>query len=140
MHRLLPILAGAAAAAVLTSCGQGVWLSRSDAIGRAVHEKGVSRISRHEAKLRSWPDFLRVSKVDATGADGPAWKQKVWLVAVAGDVSLDSPGAHERWVIFVYNAVTGSQIGHITGPFDETTGDAVGPDWPPDWSSFPDGG
>src|SRR2546430_15657366 len=106
MHRLLPILAGAAAAAVLTSCGQGVWLSRSDAIGRAVHEKGVSRISRHEAKLMSWPDFLRVSKVDATGADGPAWKQKVWLLAGAGDVRPDSPGAPQRWGILVHHALT----------------------------------
>src|SRR2546430_17511213 len=104
MHRLLPILAGAAAAAVLTSCGQGVWLSRSDAIGRAVHEKGVSRISRHEAKLMSWPDFLRVSKVDATGADGPAWKQKVWLAAGTGDPRPGAPGRRPSWGTFLSQA------------------------------------
>src|SRR2546429_9187174 len=130
MHRLLPILAGAAAAAVLTSCGQGVWLSRSDAIGRAVHEKGVSRISRHEAKLMSWPDFLRVSKVDATGADGPAWKQKVWLGGRAGGVSPDSSGAHRRGGRFLYHTPTRRPDGPHTRSLLHTTARAVGAGWP----------
>ena len=137
MRRGLAVLLVSAA---LAGCGQGVWLSRQDAIGRAQSEKGITNISRREAKLMTWPDFLRVSQVQASPQDAPPGKQRVWLVAVAGDVELGPHGAHEKWVIFVYNAVTGSQIGHIVGPFDQTTGAPVGEDWPPNWSSFPDGG
>jgi hypothetical protein len=126
--------------AVLAGCGQGVWLSREDAIGRTRGEKGVSNVNRREAKLMTWPDFLRVSQVQASPEDAPPGKQRVWLVAIAGDVQLGPQGAHEKWVIFVYNAVTGGEIGHIVGPFDETTGEAVGENWPPNWSSFPDSG
>lgn len=137
MRRLLATLLAAAA---LAGCGQGFWLNRSDAIDRSLREKGVSSVTRREAKLMTWPDFLRVSQVQASAADAPPGRQKVWLVAVSGDVQLGPQGAHERWVIFVYNAVTGAPIGHIVGPFDQTTGEAVGPNWPPNWKAFPDAG
>jgi hypothetical protein len=127
-------------AAVLLACGQGVWLSRQDAIGRTQAEKGITGVHRREAKLMTWPDFLKISQVQAAPEAAPPGKQRVWLVAVSGDVQLGPQGAHEKWVMFVYNAVTGAQIGHIVGPFDETTGEAVGDDWPPNWSSFPDSG
>jgi|SRR6266542_2095697 hypothetical protein len=119
-------------------CGQGVWLSRSDAIGRANREKGVSEVTRREAKLMTWPEFLRAGQIQADPSAAPPGKQKVWLVAVSGNVQLG--GAHERWAIFVYNAVTGAAIGHIAGPSDEDTGQPVGPDWPPNWNDFPDSG
>ncbi|HSR24982.1 MAG TPA: hypothetical protein VLW53_15615 [Candidatus Eisenbacteria bacterium] len=135
MRRGLAILLLSAA---LAGCAQGVWLSRQDAVGRARSEKGISNVSRREAKLMTWPDFLRISQVQASPQDAPPGKQRIWLVAVSGDVELGPRGAHEKWVIFVYNAVTGSQIGHIVGPFDQTTGEPVGEDWPPNWSSFPD--
>jgi hypothetical protein len=125
---------------VAAACGQGVVLSRSDAIGRAQHEKGVTNVTRREAKLMTWPDFLRVSQVQASSSDAPPFKQRVWLVAVSGDVALGPTGAHEHWVIFLYNAVTGSPIGHIVGPFDQSTGQAVGPTWPDNWASYPDSG
>jgi len=137
MRRVLAVLLVAAA---LIACGQGVWLSRQDAIGKTQAEKGLAHVSRREAKLMTWPDFLKISQVQANPQDAPPGKQRVWLVAVAGDVQLGPQGAHEKWVIFVYNAVTGSQIGHIVGPFDEMTGEPVGDDWPPNWGSFPDNG
>ncbi|HXM59046.1 MAG TPA: hypothetical protein VOB72_26840 [Candidatus Dormibacteraeota bacterium] len=137
MHRLVAILL---AAVVLAACGQGVWLSRQDAINRTQSAKGLSAVNRREAKLMTWPDFLRVSQVQANPQDAPPGKQRVWLVAVAGNIELGPQGAHEKWAIFVYNAVTGSEIGHIVGPYDQMTGEAVGEDWPPNWSSFPDAG
>jgi hypothetical protein len=126
--------------AVLAACGQGVWISRQDAIGKARSEKGVASVTRREAKLMTWPDFLRASGVQAPPEAAPPGRQRVWLVAVSGDVRLGPEGTHEKWVMFLYNAVTGSPIGHIEGPFDETTGEAVGEDWPPNWGSFPDSG
>jgi hypothetical protein len=137
MRRVIAVLLVFAA---LVGCGQGVWLSRQDAIGKTRSEKGLTHVSRREAKLMTWPDFLKASQVQAAPEDAPPGKQRVWLVAVAGDVQMGPEGAHEKWVIFVYNAVTGNQIGHIVGPFDEMTGEAVGEDWPPNWSSFPDSG
>ena len=127
-------------AAALVGCGQGVWLSRTDAIGKSSKEKGIANASRREAKLMSWPDFLRISQVQGADSAAPPGKQKVWLVAVAGDVARGPQGAHEKWVIFVYNAVTGSLIGDIVGPYDQTTGAPTGGDWPPNWQSFPDSG
>lgn len=128
-------------AAAITACGQGVVLSRSDAVHKADREKGLSHINRSEAKLMTWPDFLKASQVQASPQDAPPFKQRVWVVAVsAGDAQLGPQGSHQHWVIFVYNAVTGSQIGHVPGPFDTTTGEAMGPDWPPNWSDFPDAG
>ena len=133
-------LAAMLATASLAGCGQGVVLSRSDAIGKAHHEKGLAHVTHAEAKLMSWPEFLKASQVQAAPEDAPPFKQRVWVVAVAGDAQLGPQGAHQHWVIFVYNAVTGSQIGHIPGPFDGTTGEAMGPEWPPTWSDYPDGG
>jgi hypothetical protein len=133
-------LAATLVASALVGCGQGVWLSRQDAINKSTREKGVSNVTRREAKLMTWPEFVRASQVQGADSAAPPGKQKVWLVAVSGDVALGPQGAHEKWVIFVYNAVTGSLIGDIPGPFDQTTGEATGAEWPPNWSSFPDSG
>src|SRR5262252_6067075 len=104
MRRLIAVLLVSAG---LVACGQGVWLSRQDAIGKSQAEKGLTHVNRREAKLMTWPDFLKASQVQATPQDAPPGKQKVWRVAVSGDVQLGPQGAHEKWVIFVYNAVTG---------------------------------
>lgn len=131
-------LAALIVASALAGCGQGALLSRSDAIGKAGVEKGVAHVSRREAKLMTWTDFLRVSHVDAPPQAAPPAKQRVWLVAEAGDISLE--GAHQHWVIFIYNAVTGGRIAALVGPFDQTTGEAQGPEWPTTWTQFPDSG
>jgi hypothetical protein len=123
---------------VLVGCGQGVWLSRQDAINHGTSEKAVSAVTRREAKLMTWDEFVRAGQVQNAAQYAPPGKQRVWLVAVAGDVQLR--GAHEHWAIFVYNAVTGATIGAIPGPSDQSTGDAVGEGWPPNWGSFPDHG
>jgi len=135
MRRLLVVLTGSLA---LLACGQGVWLSRQDAIHQAAAEKAVTDVTRREAKLMTWDEFVKTSQVQGADQYAPPGKQRVWLVAVSGDVQLR--GAHEHWVIFVYNAVTGAVIGDIPGPFDQNTGEAVGDGWPPNWSSFPDRG
>jgi hypothetical protein len=141
MHRVLVVLL---LSAVLVACGQGVWLSRDDAISRSRSEKGwvksqpaVVQVSRRDAKLMTWPDFMKVSQVQDAANFAPPGKQRVWLVAVSGDVHLGPQGAHEHWVIFIYNAVTGAQIGHLVGTFDQSTGEATGADWPDLWTSFP---
>ena len=123
---------------LLASCGQGVWLSRQDAISHSNGEKGVSSVTRREAKLMTWAEFVKATQVQNADQFAPPGKQRVWLVAVSGDIELR--GAHEHWVIFVYNAVTGATIGALPGPFDQTTGEAVGDSWPPNWGSFPDDG
>jgi hypothetical protein len=123
---------------LLVGCGQGVWLSRQDAINHSSGEKGISAVTRREAKLMTWDEFVKTSQVQNAEQYAPPGKQKVWLVAVSGDVALR--GAHEHWAIFVYNAVTGASIGAIPGPYDQNTGDALGDPWPPNWSSFPDHG
>jgi hypothetical protein len=135
MRRLLFVLA---ASIVLAGCGQGAWLSRQDAINHAATEKGVTAVTRRDAKLMSWDEFIQASQVQNASQDAPPGKQRVWLVAVSGDVQLG--GAHEHWVIFVINAVTGNTIGDIPGPFDQNTGEAVGESWPPNWSTFPNHG
>jgi hypothetical protein len=124
----------------LAGCGQGVWLSRQDAINHSVSEKGVSSVTRREAKLMTWQDFLNVTHLSGPNVDAakPPAKQKVWLVAVSGNVQMSGGTAH--WAIFVYNAVTGALIGVLPEPVDPNTGALVGGDWPPDWSSFPDSG
>jgi hypothetical protein len=134
------LVAGLVVAAALVGCGQGALLSRSDAIGKLSHEKGLSHVSRREAKLMLWTDFLKASQVQANPQDAPPFKQRVWVVAVSGDVQAGPQGAHQHWALYVYNAVSGAAIGHLPGPFDNTTGDAVGPDWPPTWQEFPDSG
>src|SRR5437660_11292093 len=96
----------------LVACGQGAVLNRSDALGKASHEKGLAHVTRREAKLMTWPDFLKNSAVQAPPEAAPPFKQRVWVVAVAGDAQVGQQGEHERWVIFVYNAVTGQFIGH----------------------------
>lgn len=135
MRRLIVALT---AAVVLIGCGQGVWLSRQDAINHSSAEKGVGTVTRREAKLMTWDEFVKVAQVPNAAQYAPPGKQRVWLVAVAGDVKLR--GAREHWVIFVYNAVTGATIGDIPGPYDQMTGDPVGETWPPGWESFPDHG
>jgi hypothetical protein len=124
-------------AAALAGCGQGWLVSRQDAISKSAKEKGVASVTRRDAKLMTWPDFLRVSHVNADPTAAPPGKQKIWLVAVAGDITRRQ-GSHDRWVIFVYNAVTGQLIGDIVGSVDPTTG--APSDWPPVWDSFPDAG
>lgn len=126
------------AAAVVAACGQGALLSRTDALHRATNERGVADVTRKEAKLMTWPQFLEASQVEAPSELAPPGKQRVWIVAVAGDLQLGQGGTHQRWVIFIYNAVTGDRIGLIPGPSDEETGQAVGADWPPHWEQFPD--
>jgi hypothetical protein len=126
------------AAVVLVGCGQGVWLSRQDAIDHSAGEKNIGSVTRREAKLMTWDEFIKAGQVQNAAQYAPPGKQRVWLVAVAGDVQLR--GAHEHWVIFVYNAVTGATIGDIPGPFDQNTGEAVGEGWPPNWDTFPDHG
>ena len=123
---------------LLIACGQGVWLSRQDAINHSSGERGVSSVTRREAKLMTWAEFVKATQVQNADQFAPPGKQRVWLVAVSGDIELR--GAHEHWVIFVYNAVTGATIGALPGPFDQTTGQAVGDPWPPNWASFPDHG
>jgi hypothetical protein len=135
MRRLIVALT---MSAVLVGCGQGVWLSRQDAIKHSTGEKNVSAVTRREAKLMTWDEFVKVTQVQNASQYAPPGKQRVWLVAVAGDVQLR--GAHEHWAIFVYNAVTGATIGDIPGPFDQTTGQPVGETWPPGWEAFPDHG
>jgi hypothetical protein len=127
------------ASVALAGCGQGVWLSRQDAISHSAREKGVTNVTRREAKLMTWQDFLRVSHLSGPGVDAakPPGKQKVWLVAVSGNVQVS--GAQAHWAIFVYNAVTGSLIGVIP-PVDPATGALLSGDWPPNWSSYPDSG
>jgi hypothetical protein len=125
-------------ATVVAGCGQGVWLSRQDAINHSTSEKGVSAVTRRAAKLMTWDEFAKTTQLQNAAQYAPPGKQRVWLVAVSGDVELR--GAHERWVIFVYNAVTGAPIGALPGPYDQTTGEAVGDTWPPIWSTFPDHG
>ena len=135
MHRLI---AAVTLSLLLAGCGQGVWLSRQDAINHSSSEKNVASVTRREAKLMTWQEFVKATQVQNADQYAPPGKQRVWLVAVAGDVSLR--GAHEHWVIFVYNAVTGATIGDIPGPYDQNTGDAVGESWPPNWGAFPDHG
>jgi hypothetical protein len=144
MRRVLAVLL---MSVVLAACGQGVWLSRDDAIGRTKVEKGWAKgqpavlgVSRRDAKLMTWPDFMRASQVSDAASYAPPGKQRVWLVAVSGTVQLGPQGAHEHWVIFIYNAVTGAPIGHLVGPFDQTTGEPTGPNWPDAWSTFPNSG
>ncbi|HEY4025907.1 MAG TPA: hypothetical protein VGO86_05705 [Candidatus Dormibacteraeota bacterium] len=144
MRRGLAVLLVSAA---VVACGPGVWISRDDAISRSKAEKGwargqpaVSGVTRTDAKLMTWPDFMRASQVQSAASYAPPGKQRVWLVAVSGDVHYGPQGAHEHWVIFIYNAVTGAQIGRLLGPFDQTTGEAIGSDWPDLWSSFPNAG
>jgi hypothetical protein len=132
------LIVAVTAAIVLVGCGQGVWLSRQDAISHSSSEKSVSSVTRREAKLMTWQEFVKVTQVQNADQYAPPGKQRVWLVAVAGDVQLR--GAHEHWVIFVYNAVTGATIGDLPGPYDQTTGQAVGEPWPPGWEGFPDHG
>lgn len=136
------VVAGLTLALVLAlaGCGPGALVSRSDAIGKAGGEKGVTGVTRREAKLMTWPEFLRVTQVDAPPEAAPPGKQRVWVVAVAGDVRLGPAGAHEHWAMFIYNAVTGSKIVALVGPFDEATGEAQGPEWPAIWGQFPDSG
>jgi hypothetical protein len=131
-------MAAVIVSAALAGCGQGVWLSRQDAIHHAATEKGVAGVTRREAKLMTWDEFVKATQIQNSAQYAPPGKQRVWLVAVAGDVQLR--GAHEHWVIFVYNAVTGAVIGDIPGPFDQTTGQATGETWPPNWDSLPDRG
>src|SRR5215472_12775050 len=102
---------------ILAGCGQGVWLSRQDAINHSSSEKGVAAVTRREAKLMTWDEFVKASQVQNAAQYAPPGKQRVWLVAVSGDVELR--GAREHWVIFVYNAVTGATIGDIPGPPDD---------------------
>ena len=135
MRRLIAALT---VSIVVAGCGQGVWLSRQDAINHSTAEKSTSSVTRREAKLMTWDEFIKASQVQGAAQYAPPGKQRVWLVAVSGDVALR--GAHEHWVIFVYNAVTGATIGAIPGPFDQTTGEAVGDSWPPNWGVFPDHG
>jgi hypothetical protein len=123
---------------VVVGCGQGVWLSRQDAINHSTAEKGVSAVTKRSAKLMTWDEFVKATQIQNAGQYAPPGKQRVWLVAVSGDVQLR--GAHEHWVIFVYNAVTGATIGDLPGPYDQTTGEAVGDPWPPNWDAFPDHG
>jgi hypothetical protein len=137
MRRALVVLL---AAAVLAGCGQGVWLSRQDAINHTKHEKGLTNVTRREAKLMTWQDFLKVSQVSGPNVDAakPPGKQRVWLVAVAGNIQVSGAVAH--WAIFIYNAVSGSLIGVLPEPVDPATGVGAGGAWPPDWGSFPDSG
>jgi hypothetical protein len=132
------LIVAVTAAIALVGCSQGVWLSRQDAISHSSSEKNVSSVTRREAKLMTWEEFVKSTQVQNAGQYAPPGKQRVWLVAVAGDVQLR--GAHEHWVIFVYNAVTGATIGDLPGPYDQTTGQPVGEPWPPGWESFPDHG
>jgi hypothetical protein len=132
------VLAATLAVVTLAACGQGVWLSRQDAISKSTREKGVTQVTRREAKLMTWAEFVHASQLQNAAQFAPPGKQRVWLVAVSGNVQLR--GAHEHWVIFVYNAVSGAVIGDLPGPSDQTTGEATGEDWPPSWSSFPDSG
>lgn len=132
------VIAALLLSTVLVGCGQGVWLSRKDAIDKSGHERSVSSVTRRAAKLMTWEEFVKATQVQNAQQYAPPGKQRVWLVAVAGDVQLR--GAHEHWVIFVYNAVTGAVIGDIPGPYDQNTGEPVGEAWPPNWDSFPDHG
>lgn len=131
------LVAAATALVVVAGCGQGVWLSRQDALERSKHERGIASVTRREAKLMTWPELMRADPLQDGRRYAPMAKQKVWLVAVAGDVQLE--GEHQRWAMFIYNAVTGDVIGAIPGPSDEA-GQAAGEEWPPNWDRFPDSG
>jgi hypothetical protein len=125
----------------LVACGPGALIGRDDALKKASQEKGVSNLERREAKLMTWDDFLKVSGVNASAQARPPAKQRVWVVAEAGDMRMGSNGDRERWAIFVYNAVTGSLIGFIPGPTEaEASAGAGSPDWPEYWARFPDSG
>ena len=88
----------------------------------------------------TWDQFLQVSQVKANAQDRPPGKQKVWVVAEAGDLRLGTSGASAHWAIFVYNAVSGSLIGFIPGPSTQDTLTNANPEWPDYWSRFPDAG
>jgi hypothetical protein len=148
------LVTGLLAALTLAGCAPGALIGRTDAVSKAdsqskrlntealksVHHKVVDHVTRREAKLMSWPDFVKVSQIQTQASDAPPGKQKVWLVAESGDIQLGPDGAHEHWVFFVINAVTGSLMGFLPGPFDQTSGAATGPDWPSNWDQFPNVG
>jgi hypothetical protein len=126
---------------VVAACGPGALIGRDNVLDKASHEKGVSKLQRREAKLMSWDDFLKVSGVKASDQARPPAKQRVWVVAEAGQLQVGSNGGREHWAIFVYNAVTGSLIGFIPGPTEEEAGAGLGSlEWPEYWGRFPDSG
>jgi hypothetical protein len=126
---------------VLAACAPGALIGRDDALKKASHEKGVSKLQRREAKLMTWDEFLKVSGVSASAQARPPGKQRVWVVAEAGDLNVGASGGRERWAIFVYNAVSGALIGFIPGPTAAEAGAGLGsPEWPDYWGRFPDSG
>jgi hypothetical protein len=143
MRRAIAVLLLSAA---LAGCAPGAWLSRQDAINKSTKEKAITNVSRREAKLMLWSQFTKVSGdiTDSTGAvlAGPPGKQRVWLVAVTGDVAARSGSTPTHtWIILIYNAVSGSLVAGITGGgATSTTPGATPPDWPPMWDSLPDSG
>jgi hypothetical protein len=126
---------------VLAACAPGALIGRDDVLKKAAHEKGVSNLQRREAKLMLWDEFLKVSGVSASAQARPPGKQRVWVVAEAGDLNVGSAGGKERWAIFVYNAVSGALIGFIPGPTAAEAGAGLAsPEWPDYWGRFPDSG
>jgi hypothetical protein len=126
---------------VLAACAPGALIGRDDALKKASHEKGVSNLQRREAKLMLWDEFLKVSGVSASAQARPPGKQRVWVVAEAGDINVGSNGGRERWAIFVYNAVSGALIGFIPGPTAAEASAGLGSaEWPEYWGRFPDSG
>jgi hypothetical protein len=141
MRRALAVLLLSATLSA-AACAPGAWLTRQDALNKSTKEKAITHVSRREAKLMLWSQFTRVSGdvTDSTGAvmAGPPGKQKVWLVAVTGDVTTRSGGSSTHtWVILIYNAVSGSLVAGITGAGATTTTGEAPPDWPPMWASYP---
>jgi hypothetical protein len=125
----------------LVACAPGALIGRDDVLKKASHEKGVKTLQRHEAKLMTWDEFLSVSQISASAQSRPPGKQRVWVVAEAGDLRIGTSGSRQRWAIFVYNAVSGSLIGFVPGPTDAEAGAGVGsPEWPDYWARFPDSG
>jgi hypothetical protein len=123
----------------MAACGPGALIGRDDVLKKASHEKGVSNLHRHEAKLMTWDDFLKVSGVNASAQARPPGKQRVWVVAESGNIQVSSSGGREHWAIFVYNAVTGSLIGFVPGPTEQEAGAGAGTlDWPEYWGQLPD--
>ena len=86
MRRFLVVLAAAVA---LAGCGQGVWLSRQDALDKSRHERGIANVTRREAKLMTWPELMRADPLRDGSRYAPMAKQKVKKVEM-GEASSEN--------------------------------------------------
>jgi hypothetical protein len=97
----------------------------------------VHRADRTQAKLTTWGAFQSAS--GPSGQSGPAASsgfttgEKVWVVAVAGDISpaFSSTANNFPWAVFIYDANTGAPMSMQAGPSGT---------WPPYFDAMADQG